>query len=80
MTWFVSNYLNKELTYDGQFFSNFPFISTLSDYLTVPQWGRVYGWHLVVVGLGGGILALTNAVLTVREMLQQGTSCWAAWT
>ena len=46
----------------------------------MPQWGRVYGWHLVVVGLGGGILALTNAVLTVRERLQQGTSCWAAWT
>ena len=49
-------------------------------YRQVPLWARVYGWHLVVVGLGGGGLALTNAVLTVRERLQQGASCWAAWT
>ena len=40
------------------------------------MWVRIYSWHMVVVGVAGGILAFTSAVLNVKEALSEGNSCW----
>ena len=45
----------------------------------VPTWMRVYSWHMVVVGIGGGILSFVNAVMSVEEKLKEGDSCWTVW-
>ena len=45
----------------------------------VPLWMRVYSWHMVVVGVGGGVLSFVNAVMSVEEKLQEGSSCWTTW-
>ena len=45
----------------------------------VPTWMRVYSWHMVVVGVGGGILSFVNAVMSVEEKLKEGDSCWTVW-
>jgi len=45
----------------------------------VPTWMRVYSWHMVAVGIGGGILSFVNAVMSVEEKLKEGDSCWTVW-
>jgi len=42
----------------------------------VPMWMRIYCWHMVIVGIGGGILSFVNAVLNVKDALSGGKSCW----
>ena len=49
---------------------------TLHHYRPIPTWMRVYSWHMVIVGTGGGILSFVNAVLNVKDALSQGESCW----
>ena len=46
---------------------------------SVPMWMRVYSWHMVIVGVGGGILSFVNAVMSVKDKLQEGESCWTVW-
>ena len=43
------------------------------------MWMRAYSWHMVIVGAGGGILSFVNAVMSVKDKLQEGESCWTVW-
>ena len=53
--------------------------TNLSPPRSVPMWMRVYSWHMVIVGVGGGILSFVNAVMSVKDKLQEGESCWTVW-
>jgi len=37
---------------------------------------RIYCWHMVIVGIAGGVIAFINAVTNIREALSGGESCW----
>jgi len=42
----------------------------------VPMWMKIYSYHMVIVGVAGGILSFINAVLNVSKALSSGESCW----
>jgi len=37
---------------------------------------RIYCWHMVIVGLAGGVMSFISAVTNVGEALSGGESCW----
>ena len=40
------------------------------------MWMKIYSYHMVIVGVAGGILSFINAVLNVSKALSSGESCW----
>jgi len=37
---------------------------------------RIYCWHMVIIGVAGGVIAFINAVTNISSALSEGTSCW----
>ena len=37
---------------------------------------RIYCWHMVIVGVAGGVIAFISAVTNIKDALSEGTSCW----